>query len=148
MQADGSVLGSAINCPVLVLLDAGVAMRGVLVATTCVVYNNDDRPGWTVVGDEDEKTKYEEDDDDGVVGSGQCGIAVLVTESSSLDNVDANSNNGSVVVAMHTFGLLVSLDELLSTVECACACSAPAMAAFVRIVIESKVQRKVQTIWL
>ena len=147
MQADGSVLGSAINCAVLALLDAGVAMRGVLVATTCVVYDDDDRPGRTVVGDEDEKTKYEEDDDDGVVGSGRRGIAVLVTESSSLDNVDADSNDGSVVVAMHTFGSLVSLDGLLSTVECARACSAPAMAAFVRIVIERKVQRKVQTIW-
>jgi hypothetical protein len=147
VQADGSVLGSAINCAVLALLDAGIAMRGVLVATTCVVYDDDDRPGRTVVGDEDEKTKYEEDDDDGVVGSGRRGIAVLVTESSSSDNVDADSDDGSVVVAMHTFGLPVSLDGLLSTVECARACSAPAMAAFVRIVIERKVQRKVQTIW-
>ncbi len=148
MQADGSVLGSAINCAVLALLDAGVAMRGVLVATTCVVYDDDDHPGRTVIGDKDEKTKYEEDDDDGVVGSGRQGIAVLVTESSSSDNVDADSNDGSVVVAMHTFGSLVLLDGLLSTVECAGACSAPAMAAFVKIVIERKVQRKVQTIWL
>ncbi len=43
VQADGSVLGSAINCAVLALLDAGVAMRGVLVATTCVVFDNGDR---------------------------------------------------------------------------------------------------------
>ncbi len=148
MQADGSVLGSAINCVVLALLDAGVAMRGVLVATTCVVYDNDDRPGWTVIGYKDEKTKYEEDDNDGVVGSGQRGIMVLVTESSSLDNVDANSDDGSIVATMHTFGLPELLNRLLSTVECARACSAPAMAAFIRIVIERKVQRKVQTIWL
>jgi hypothetical protein len=80
VQADGSFLGSAINCAVLALLDAGIVMRGVLVVTTCVVYDDDDRSGWTVVGDKDEKTKYEEDDDDGVVGSGQRGIAVLVTE--------------------------------------------------------------------
>ncbi len=146
MQADGSVLGSAINCTVLALLDAGIAMRGVLVATTCVVYDDDDCPGWMVVGDKDEKTKYKEDDDDGVVGSGRRRIAVLVTELSSLDNVDADFNDGSVVVVMHTFGLPVSLDGLLLTVECARACSAPAMAAFVRIVIERKVQRKVQTI--
>jgi hypothetical protein len=145
VPADGSVLGSAINCMVLALLDAGVAMRGVLVTTTCV--DDDDRPGQTVVGDEDEKTNYEEDDDDGVVGSGRRGIAVLVTELSSTDNVDADSEDGSVVVAMHTFGSPVLLDGLLSTVECAHACSAPAMAAFVRTVIERKVQRKVQTIW-
>ncbi len=48
---------------------------------------------------------------------------------------------------MHTSGLPVLLDGLISTVKCARACSAPAMAAFFRIVIERKVQRKVQTIW-
>jgi hypothetical protein len=49
-----------------------------------------------------------------VAGSGQRGIAVLVTESSSLDNV-ADSDDGSVVVAMHTFSSPVLLDGLLST---------------------------------
>ena len=68
-------------------------------ATTCVVYDDDDRPGQTVVGDEDETTKYEEDDDDGVVGSGRHGIAVLVMESSSSDNVDADSDNGHLRLA-------------------------------------------------
>ncbi len=43
VQADGSVLGSAINCVVLALLDAGVAMRGVLVAITCVVFDDGDQ---------------------------------------------------------------------------------------------------------
>ncbi len=43
VQADGLVLGSAINCAVLALLDAGVAMRGVLVAITCVVFDDGDR---------------------------------------------------------------------------------------------------------
>ncbi len=70
VQVDRSVLGSAINCAVLALLDAGVAMRGVLVATTCVVYDDDDRPGRMVIGDKDETANYKEDDDDGVVGSG------------------------------------------------------------------------------
>ena len=148
VQVDGSVLGSAINCTVLALLDAGVAMRGVLVAATCIVYDDDDRPGRTVVGDEDETTNYKEDDDDGVVGSGRHGIAVLLPESSFSDSVHANSNDRIAIVALHTFGLLVSLDGLISTIECARACSAPAMAAFFRIVIERKVQRKVQTIWL
>ncbi len=50
-----------------------------------------------------------------MAGSGQRRIAVLVTESSSLDNVNAGSNDGIVVVAMHTFGLPVLLNGLLST---------------------------------
>ncbi len=116
-------------------------------ATTCVVYDDDDRPGRTVIGDEDERMNYEADDDDGVVGSGQCGIVVLVMESSFVDNVHADSDDGSIVVAMHTFGSPVSLDGLISTVECAHTCSAPAMTAFFRIVIERKVQRMVQMIW-
>ncbi len=66
-----------------------------------------------IVGQDDEDNK--EDDDEGVAGSGQCGIAVLVTESSSLDNDDANSDDGSIVVAMHTFGSPVLLDRLLLT---------------------------------
>ena len=67
--------------------------------TTCVVYDDDDRPGRTVVGEEDETTKYEEDDDDGVFGSGRRGIAVLVTELSSSDNVDADSDDGHLRLA-------------------------------------------------
>jgi ribonuclease PH len=43
VQADGLVLGSAINCAVLALLDVGIAMRGVLVATTCIVFDSGDR---------------------------------------------------------------------------------------------------------
>ncbi len=77
MQADGSVLGSAINCAVLALLDAGVAMRGVLVVTTCIVYDDDDRPGRMVIGDEDKKTKYEEDNDDGVLDLDNAGSRSL-----------------------------------------------------------------------
>ncbi|KAL7477769.1 hypothetical protein ACHAW6_003566 [Cyclotella cf. meneghiniana] len=37
LQAYGSVFGTALNCAVLVLIDAGVAMTGLLVACTCVV---------------------------------------------------------------------------------------------------------------
>jgi hypothetical protein len=66
-----------------------------------------------IVGQDDEDN--EEDNNEGVAGSGRRGIAVLVTESSSLDNVDADSDNGSIVVAMHTFGSMVLLDGLLST---------------------------------
>jgi hypothetical protein len=66
-----------------------------------------------IVGQDNKDNK--EDDDEGMAGSKQRGIAVLVMELSSSDNVDANSINRSVVVAMHTFGLPVSLDGLFST---------------------------------
>ncbi len=66
-----------------------------------------------IVGQDDKDDK--EDDDKGVAGSGRRRIAVLVMELSSLDNADADSKDGSIVVAMHTFGLPVLLDGLLST---------------------------------
>ena len=66
-----------------------------------------------IVGQDDKDNK--EDDNEGVAGSGQCGIAVLVTESSSSVNVNAGSNDGSIMVAMHTFGLPVLLNGLLLT---------------------------------
>ncbi len=66
-----------------------------------------------IIGQDDKDDK--EDNDKGVDGSRQRRIAVLVMELSSSDNVDANSNDGSVVVVMHTFGLPVLLDGLLST---------------------------------
>ncbi len=66
-----------------------------------------------IVGQDHKDDK--EDNNEGVAGSGRRGIAVLVMESSSSDNVDANSDNRSVVVAMHTFGLPVLLDGLLLT---------------------------------
>jgi hypothetical protein len=66
-----------------------------------------------IVGQDDKDD--EEDNYKGVAGSGRHRIAVLVTESSSSDNVDADSNNGSIVVAMHTFGSPVSLNWLLLT---------------------------------
>jgi hypothetical protein len=66
-----------------------------------------------IVGQDDKENK--EDNDEGVAGSGQRGIAVLITESSSSDNVDADSNDGSIVVTMHTFSLPVLFDRLLWT---------------------------------
>ncbi len=99
----------------------------------------------TIVGRDNKDNK--EDNGEGVAGYGQCRIAVLVMELFSSDNVDADSNNRSIVVAMHTFGLLVLLDGLLLTVKCARACSLQTMAVFGRILIKRKVQREVQMIW-
>lgn len=42
LQAYGSVLGNALNCAVLVLMDAGEAMTGLPVACTCVVVEERD----------------------------------------------------------------------------------------------------------
>jgi hypothetical protein len=66
-----------------------------------------------IVGQDDNDN--EEDNNEGVAGSGPRRIMVIVTESSSLDNVDADSNDGSIVVVMQTYGLPVLLKGLLLT---------------------------------
>lgn len=152
VQADGSVLGSAVNCALLALLDAGVAMRGMPVATTCVVFDEDVRDG----DDNSTMTKnvttvWLDPTAEEESGDGNRGIAVLVTDSSSSSssnvNADDDDDDGAIVVAMHTFGSPISLDGLLSTIDYSNAYSAPAMAAFVRLAVERKVQREVQTLW-
>ena len=157
VQADGSVLGSAVNCALLALLDAGVAMRGVPVATTCVVFDEDARDGddsstTSTMTTKNVTTVWLDPTAEEESGDGNRGIAVLVTDSSSSpssSNVNANDDDddGAIVVAMHTFGAPMSLDGLLSTIEYSSSYSAPAMAAFVRLAIERKVQREVQTLW-
>ncbi|KAL3807038.1 hypothetical protein ACHAXA_010425 [Cyclostephanos tholiformis] len=146
VQADGSTLGSAINCALLALLDAGIAMRGVPVATTCAVFDDED-----VYDDgEDTTTVWLDPTAEEESGNGNRGIVVLVTNASSASSDGDAPNNigdGAIVVAMHTFGSPISLDGLLSTIEYSNTYSAPAISAFVRLAIEKKVKREVETLW-
>eukprot|EP00571_Detonula_confervacea_P016562 CAMPEP_0172310456 /NCGR_PEP_ID=MMETSP1058-20130122/11494_1 /TAXON_ID=83371 /ORGANISM="Detonula confervacea, Strain CCMP 353" /LENGTH=309 /DNA_ID=CAMNT_0013023263 /DNA_START=52 /DNA_END=978 /DNA_ORIENTATION=- len=150
VQADGSVLGSAVNCAVLALMDAGVAMRGLPVAATCCVVMNN---YYAVV----EKNEKESKKDNAATiwldptaeeesGEGHA-IVVVVTDmasSSSQENEGADAGGG--IITSFTFGAPLSLKGLLSSVESTTQSSA-AMVAFMRLAIEQKVQREVQTLW-
>lgn len=157
VQADGSVLGGALNCAVLALLDAGIAMAGVPVATTCVVFGGNvvavDGDGDGTAADADGATCWLDPDAEEESGDGR-GIAVVVTDAaasssyaSSSSEYDDDDDDAGVVIAMHTFGSPVRLGCLLSAVDHSRRYSAPAMAAFVRLAIERKVQREVSTLW-
>jgi len=155
VQADGSVLGGALNCAVLALLDAGIAMVGVPVATTCVVFDDDvavdgDGDG-TAAADANGETCWLDPDAEEESGDGR-GISVVVTDAAASSSSASSSeydddDDDAVVIAMHTFGSPVPLGCLLSAVDHSRRYSAPAMAAFVRLAIERKVQREVQTLW-
>ncbi|KAL7535165.1 hypothetical protein ACHAXR_006315 [Thalassiosira sp. AJA248-18] len=175
VQADGSVLGTAVNCAVMALMDAGVAMGGLPVASTCVVVGG--AGGWNGGmgggGDDDD-----DDDDDSSSkaatiwldptaeeesGDGHA-IVVLVTDASSSSttastttttsnttisnqkNDGASSSNNCDIITSFTFGAPLSLQGLLSSVKSAKSSSA-AMVAFMRLAVEQKVQREVQTLW-
>ena len=146
VQADGSVLGSAVNCAVLALMDAGVAMRGLPVASTCVVIRKNS--GNASIGD----SKKEDDgsmiwlDPTAEEESGEDhSIVVLVTDMAGNEGSD-NADGGGIITSF-TFGAPLSLKGLLSSMEQTKQKASAAMVAFMRLAVEQKVQREVQTLW-
>ena len=159
VAADGSVLGTAVNCAVLALMDAGVAMGGLPVASTCVVVpghcfgdgNNatNDGEGSRVGNDDNAATIWLDSSAEEESGEGHA-IVVLVTDmsSSSLSTTaadDSNDDRGGIITSF-TFGAPLPLNGLLSSVESAKTMSA-AVVAFMRLAVEQKVHREVQTLW-
>mmetsp|Transcript_21475 Transcript_21475/g.44665 ORF Transcript_21475/g.44665 Transcript_21475/m.44665 type:complete len:310 (+) Transcript_21475:181-1110(+) len=156
VQADGGALGTSLNCAVLALMDAGVAMRGVPVASTCIVINNLF----------DEKIACEKMEFDGAnesaskeviwldptaeeeSGEGHA-VVVLVTDAAALSkNSSAEKLNSEVerIITSFTYGSSLSLSGLLASVASTEQSSA-AMLAFMRLALEQKVQREAQTLW-
>ncbi|KAL7551362.1 hypothetical protein ACHAWF_014553 [Thalassiosira exigua] len=143
VQSDGGAAGCALNCAALALMDAGVAMRGLPVAATCAVV-----PGF----DGDEPTIWLDPTAEEEGGEGHA-VAVHVTDASSSSatagRTPAAGNGGDEdeeIVASLTFGAPISLKGLMASVEGARTSSA-AVAAFMRLAVEQKVKREVQTLW-
>ena len=112
-----------------------------------------DGDGTTATGADGATTCWLDPDAEEESGDGR-GIAVIVTDAaasppsaSSSSEYDDDGDDDAVVIAMHTFGSPVPLGCLLSAVDHSRRYSAPAMAAFVRLAIERKVQREVSTLW-
>lgn len=119
IQADGSVLGCALHAAVAALLDAGVFLKHLPVATTCLV-------GTELQLD----PNYEEEFDE---------------QYSSLVMVNTNLDSEKIV-GCETMGGKISLANLLKCQEAASRAS-PAVVAFWRLAVEQKVIRQAQTLW-
>ena len=145
LKSDGSAIGTALNASVLALMDAGVEMVGLPVATTCLV--NEDGSGGD--GDADSK-KFElrldpcaEEE-----ASGEGAVVIIVTNSSS-SNAGAvtsagNGSNAGILSSM-SFGT-ASLKAYLAACE-GSARASKAVLAFLRLAVEQKVTREAQTLW-
>ena len=150
VQADGCVLGSAINCALLALMDCGIAMWGLPVASTCVVIP---RSCYTKSSNDSEE-KGEENtiwldptaEEEGGVGHS---IVVLVTDGSAKQQQikEGGEEDEDDIITSMTFGAPLSLKGLLSSMKCMKQSSATAMLAFMRLAVEQKVQREVETLW-
>ena len=123
IQADGSLLSCLLHAAVAALMDAGVDLLYLPVATTCLVPRNEASSIHL------DPTSAEEEEPNTTV-------LVLVNESNQPDRI----------LGSHTIGPGMSLDRLLSCTQIASkAC--PAIVAFWRLAVEQKVTRESQTLW-
>lgn len=123
IQADGSLLSCLLHAAVAALMDAGVELLYLPVATTCLIST---KPDSSILLD---PSTAEEIDPD-------MSILVLVTE----------SNRPGEILGSHTVGLGVDLEKLLSAIQIATK-TCPAIVAFWRLAVEQKVTRESQTLW-
>jgi hypothetical protein len=157
VQADGSVLGSAVNCAILALLDAGIAMRTLAVATTCCIIvdknnrNKNDNNNGTAVW-LDPTSEEESGTGHGIVvlvttNDGSTKTIAATTTTTTTMTTTSSTTASPIVHVMHTFGAPIPLSALLSSVEMAAKYSTPAMLAFARLVVEQKVKQEIETLW-
>ena len=121
IKADGSVVGTALNAAVLALMDAGVLMNSLPIATTFVVESSCLQ---NLRLDPSAEEEFNED----------YSSIVLVTD----------SVRQGIIVSM-TSGAF-KLESFLACAEGASRAS-KAVLAFMRIAIEQKVTREAQTLW-
>ncbi len=121
IQTDGSVLSCALHAAVAALLDAGILMTSLPVATTCLISN--DMPMRL-----DPTTQEENQNGSSVV--------VLVNENVKPDEI----------LACQTMGAPMPLESLLTCLQAASRAS-PAVVAFWRLAVEQKTTRQSQTLW-
>lgn len=172
VQADGSVLGTAVNCAVMALMDAGIAMRGLAVAATCVAINKspssraednmDIDASDTNQNTSDKVTIWLDPTAEEESGEGH-GMVVIVVDASKIpkqstsssitsisndmDQVELNAERDDAnIITSFTYGSPLSLDGLLSSIESSKQ-SCAAFTAFMRLAIEQKVQKEEQTLW-
>lgn len=130
LSADGSVLSAALHASVSALMDAGVAMKALPVAVTCLL------PPTENTTDNDNPKKIHLDpcaSEENAVGAG---LVVLVSD----------STNPLKILGCQSAGVRMSTDTLL---QC---CSVtekanPAVTAFWRLAMEQKATREAKTLW-
>jgi len=126
INADGSLVGTALNATVLALMDAGVLMSSLPVTTTCLVASNGTGNSNLMIMFDPSAEEEAKDD-----------VAIIVLVSDSVEE-------GSLLTSM-TCGAF-QLSSFLASAEGASRAS-KAVVAFWRIAMEQKVAREANTLW-
>jgi ribonuclease PH len=130
IQTDGSLLSSLLHAAVAALMDAGIDLLYLPVATTCLI------PSFSQTILLDPCLAEEQESDNSIL--------ILVVNGSSSSS--ASSSQTKNVLASHTIGAGVSLNRFLSCQQIASKAFS-AIPAFWRLAIEQKVTRESQTLW-
>lgn len=129
IQADGSVLSCALHAAVAALMDAGILMKCMPVATTCLLGSDNDSLSSSLPLKLDPVMEEEQNEESSIV--------VFVNDSAHPDKV---------LGCQTTMGTGIALEALLTCVQAASRAS-PAVIAFWRLAVEQKVTRESQTLW-
>jgi exosome complex component RRP41 len=121
IQSDGSTLACLLHAAVAALMDAGVELFYLPVATTCLIPSS----GPVLL----DPSSAEE-------GGAETTVLVLVNETSQSDKI----------LGSHTVGPGCSLDKLLSCTQVASK-TCPAIVTFWRLAVEQRVTREAQTLF-
>ena len=135
MTSDGSVVGTALNAAVVACLDAGIHMKSMPIATTCLL-------NWNIDQVEDDLTYTIHLDpiaDEEVMDN--VSVIVLVTETK---NSKKDEDDG--IISSVTLGSMTP-ESFLSCISAANKAS-QAVLAFIRLAIEQKCVRESKTLWL
>jgi len=125
IQSDGSLLACLLHGTIAALMDAGIDLLYLPVATTCLVGSKNEKDNIRL----DPSSAEEEEERD-------SSIIVLVNEQKKPDKI----------LGTHTIGSGTSLDDFLACVQIASkACTA--IPAFWRLAVEQKLKRESQTLW-
>ncbi|KAL7474271.1 hypothetical protein ACHAW6_000251 [Cyclotella cf. meneghiniana] len=149
LQADGSVLGTALNCAVLALMDAGVAMRSLPVACTFVIVEGSNECGQQQQQhegyQENERSIWIDPTAEEKLAEGHS-IAVLVSSSSADLVASIERPSQELLITSFTYSAPMSMQGLFQCMESVGQCNA-ATVAFMRMAMEQKVQQEVVTLW-
>jgi ribonuclease PH len=137
VQSDGSILGALLHAAIAALMDGGIDLLYLPIATTCLVKRGN------CDGNSNSKTAIcldptsEEEEEDG-----DSSLLVVVTK-----QPDDDSGSGeTTMIGSHAVGPGVSLPDLLMCMNVANK-AGPAVAAFWRLAVEQKLTRESQTLW-
>lgn len=134
VQADGSLLAGLLHAAVAALMDGGIDLLYLPVATTCLVKSASNNKRMIRL----DPTAEEEEDDPVTT------LLVFVNEQGG--GRYKKKGEGDKILGSHTIGPGVALDDFLACMQVAGKAS-PAIAAFWRLAVEQKLTRESQTLW-